>query len=495
MKVELYERDPFVSDAEVIVLGVYDDLKVEWQMPFGDLFKRKIEQYEFKGKVGESFFVTNLGERTDKEILIVGLGNRKDVNFNSLRSSFSLATRKLQEKFVKKAIFDLRFESEVQKMSELISLVVETLLLTNTKFRKYKTKKEKQYEGLKEVYIGVERISKDFKKALNFGIIVADSVIFARNLVTMPSNEVTPKYLADEALKLSKKYNFKIKVLNEKECEKMGMGAFLAVAKGSNNPPRFIHISYKHPKAKERIGIIGKGLTFDSGGISLKPAEGMGAMKGDMAGAAAALGVMKAIGEIKPVMNVDMVVAACENMPSGSSYKPGDVVKSMSGKTIEVQNTDAEGRLTLADALTYIQKENIKTIIDLATLTGACVVALGTDIAGIMGNDKKLIEDLKKVSEETGDKIWELPLEEGYMRFIKSDIADICNISKVRWGGAITAGLFLKFFVEENVRWAHLDIAGPSFREDDLNENHRGEGSGFGVRLLLKYILKKEKAS
>jgi len=267
------------------------------------------------------------------------------------------------------------------------------------------------------------------------------------------------------------------------------MNAFLAVASGSANRPRFIHLSYKAKGAKKTIGIVGKGLTFDSGGISLKPGEGMGAMKSDMSGAAAVLGAMKAVGELKPKVNVEMVVAACENMPSGSAYRPGDVIRSYSGKTIEVQNTDAEGRLTLADALTYMQKQKADEVIDLATLTGACMIGLGTDIAGIMGNDQKLIDSLLKVSKVSGDALWQLPLEPAYQRFIKSPIADVCNISRVRWGGAITAGLFLKFFVDDKTPWAHIDIAGPAFRDDDLNENHRAEGAGFGVRLLLRHML------
>lgn len=491
MKIFLQEKSHKNLKSEAAVFGIFEDSDFT-KMDLFPNFKKEAEKAKFKGSQGESFFWSEKLFEPKKQVLFVGLGKKKDYASQQARNSTALAVRKLKERNIVSAEFWLQPEESKDTKSETISAITEGLILTNTKYQRFITDKEKLSKEIEESFICVKKEDKNYEEGLKIGKILSEAVLFARDLITSPANEVTPQYIAEEALSISKAYGFKAKIMDEKECEKMGMGAFLAVAKGSQNKPRFIHISYKPKGAKKRIGLIGKGLTFDSGGISLKPAEGMGAMKSDMSGAAAVLGAMKAIGELKPKINVEMVIAACENMPSGSAMRPGDVIKSMSGKTIEVQNTDAEGRLTLADALTYIQKHNVDEVIDLATLTGACVIALGTDIAGIMGNDSEFIDELLKISRKTGDALWQLPLENNYMRFIKSPIADVCNISRVRWGGAITAGLFLKVFVEDKIKWAHIDIAGPAYRDDDLNENHRAEGAGFGVRLLVKYALKND---
>jgi len=487
MKIFL-ETDKKKVKSESIVIGIFENLEFN-QKDFPD-FRKESQKSKFNGKVGEFFFYPDRLFNPPQTVLFVGLGKKSDFNAFKARIASSLAIRKLQERNISSAEFNLNIEESRDKKLETVSAVTEGIILTNSRYQRFITDKDKIIKGLEEVYIKIKKDDEDYKKGLNRGKIFSEAVFFSRDLITTPSNEITPEYLAEEALSLSRAYGFRAKIFDKEECEKMGMGAFLAVAKGSQNEPKFIHLSYKGKGAKKTIGFVGKGLTFDSGGISLKPAEGMGAMKSDMAGAAAVLGAMKAVGELKPCVNIEMVVAACENMPSGNAMRPGDVIKSMSGKTIEIQNTDAEGRLTLADALTYVQKQNVDEVIDLATLTGACMVALGTDIAGIMGNDNNLIENLLKISKKTGDALWELPLEENYFRYIKSPIADVCNISKVRWGGAITAGLFLKMFIENNVKWAHIDIAGPAFRDDDLNENHRAEGAGFGVRLLTTYAMK-----
>lgn len=488
MEIFLEEKKSKNLKTEAVVFGIFEDSDFSKKENFPN-FKKEAERAKFKGNLGESFFYSEKLFEPKKQVLFVGLGKKKDYGSQQARNSTALAVRKLQERNILSAEFWLHPEEAKDKKSEIISAITEGLILTNTKYQRFITDKEKISKGIEEFFICVKKEDKDFEKGLKIGEILSEAVLFARDLITSPSNEITPQYLAEEALSLSKAYGFKAKIMDEKECEKMGMGAFLAVAKGSQNKPRFIHLSYKAKGAKKTIGFVGKGLTFDSGGISLKPAEGMGAMKSDMSGAAAVLGAMKALGELKPKVNIEMVIAACENMPSGSAMRPGDIIKSMSGKTIEVQNTDAEGRLTLADALTYIQKQNVDEVIDLATLTGACMIALGTDIAGIMGNDNDFVDYLLKISQKSGDALWQLPLESNYIRFIKSPIADVCNISRVRWGGAITAGLFLKFFVENKIKWAHIDIAGPAYRDDDLNENHRAEGAGFGVRLLAKYAL------
>jgi leucyl aminopeptidase len=323
---------------------------------------------------------------------------------------------------------------------------------------------------------------------------MAGATAFARDLVSEPANRFTPEVMASEARSLAKQYGFTLEVLNEKECAKLGMGAYLAVAQGSHNPPRFLHFTYRPKGARFHLGVVGKGLTFDAGGISLKPADGMGAMKSDMSGSAAVMGFLKAVGELKPKVAVDAVMAMCENMPGGGAYRPGDILTSASGKTVEVLNTDAEGRLTLADALWYIQRSKPDALIDLATLTGACVVALGPDFSGAMGNDPSHTKAVLAAAAEAGDEVWQLPLPPAYKKFIKSDLADVANISRVRWGGALTAGLFLKEWVDEGMPWVHLDIAGPALRDEDGTDAHRGEGSGVGVRTLVRFVLAKEKA-
>ena len=265
----------------------------------------------------------------------------------------------------------------------------------------------------------------------------------------------------------------------------MGMGAFLAVARGSEEEPKFIHIKYTCDNPKKRIAIIGKGICFDSGGLDIKPASSMLTMKDDMSGAACVLGVMSVVKELNLQVEVHGIIAACENMPSGKAYKPGDILTAKNGKTIEVDNTDAEGRLTLADALCYACELNIDEVIDLATLTGACMVALGTHAAGIMGNDKELINNLIKTADNAGEKFWELPMWEDYADSLKSDVADMQNTGS-RWGGASTAGCFLKNFVKD-VKWAHIDIAGTAFLDKPQKEFIKG-ATGAGVRTLLKYL-------
>jgi len=478
--------------SEAIVVGVFEKFQ-GFRFEGCRDFKKEAAAAKFAGGLGEAFFASEKFGKPGKLVLFAGLGKKEGYSAAEARYAAASAVRKLGERNVASACFILYPEAAKDNVEEAVSAVAEGVLLTSRKFERYITDKKRLSEGLGGVSIYLEKRSARAEEGLKTGKVLSDAVLFSRDLITAPSNEITPKYLAEEAASLAKAYGFKAIIMDAGECRRLGMGAYLAVAAGSANEPRFIHLSYKPKKAKYTVGIVGKGLTFDSGGISLKPGEGMGAMKSDMSGAAAVLGVMKAVGELKPNVGVEMVIAACENMPSGSAYRPGDVLVSMSGKTIEVQNTDAEGRLTLADALTYAQKLGCDQIVDLATLTGACVVALGTDIAGVMGNDEKLLKELMSVSELSGDQLWQLPLQQNYKRFIKSPIADICNISRVRWGGAITAGLFLQFFVEDKTPWAHIDIAGPAYRDDDLGECHKAEGAGFGVRLIARHILGKEK--
>jgi len=316
---------------------------------------------------------------------------------------------------------------------------------------------------------------------------ISRAVYLTRNLVSMPSNELTPARLAGEAKALAKRYRgLSVRILEAREMERLGMNALLGVARGSRESPKLIVMSYRGADRKQRpLALVGKAITFDSGGISLKPAEKMEEMKSDMAGGAAVLGTLQAVAELKMPVNLVGIVPATENLPDGGAYKPGDILRTMSGKTVEVLNTDAEGRLILADALHYAQRYNPEAIIDIATLTGACVVALGNQVTGMMGTDEKLKELIRKAAEETGELVWELPLWENYQEMVKSDVADLKN-SAGREGGAISAAAFLSKFADP-VPWVHLDIAGPAWLTKDRPYQPKG-ASGIGVRLFVKFL-------
>jgi len=293
--------------------------------------------------------------------------------------------------------------------------------------------------------------------------------------------------MAEMAREIATRHSLEFRVFDREDMEGMGMGALLGVAKGSNQPPKLITLAYKGDKdSAKAFGFLGKGITFDSGGISIKPSEGMEDMKGDMAGGAAVMTAVGAIAQLKPKINVTAIIPATENLPSGTALKPGDVLKAMNGKTIEVISTDAEGRLILADALSYARKLGLSPLIDLATLTGACRVALGTLYSGVFGNDQKLIDKVLKAAGKTGERMWQMPMPEEYKEQIKSEIADIKNTGN-RYGGAITAALFLAEFVD-NAPWVHLDIAGPRLSDKETGYTVKG-ATGFGVRTLVELAL------
>lgn len=482
---------PATAKTEGLAVGVFDDLDFAG-LPGAKALKAEAQRLRFKAGAGESFFAFNLAGKPAKHLLVVGLGSRKAFAPGFLRAAAALAAKRFRERFLQHAAlaFPLGEDTAPARWAAAQALV-EGAALGNARFTRFKTEESAKFEGLLslQIFVPVKDVSLD--EGGRLGQIMAEATLFARALVTEPANTLTPERMAEEAKRVAKEGGLTIKILGLKECAKLGMGAYLAVAQGSKNEPRFIHLSYRPKGAKFHLGLVGKGLTFDSGGLSIKPSDGMGAMKSDMSGSAAVLGTMKAIGALKPKVAVDAVMAMAENMPGGGAYRPGDVLTAMSGKTIEVLNTDAEGRLTLADALTYIQKQKVDAVIDLATLTGACVVALGPDFSGAMGNDQGLMDEVLGAAKESGDEIWQLPLPAAYNKYIKSDVADVANISRIRWGGALTAGLFLQNFIQEGMPWVHLDIAGPALRDDDGSDAHKGEGSGVGVRTLVRFVLGK----
>jgi leucyl aminopeptidase len=428
-----------------------------------------VQQDKFEGKLGETYLLQTYGKEPARKILVIGCGEKEKFNSNKLREIVAKSIKKAMQIEAKTVSFSL--DGIEFDYSEQFGMGV---FIADYVFDKYKS--EKKDNHVKEVY--VEANADLIKKAEK----IASAMSFTRNLANEPAQYATPSELASIACDLG----LETKIYDREECEKMGMGAFLAVGRGSEQEPKFIHIKYSVENPKKRIAIIGKGITFDSGGLDIKPASSMLTMKDDMSGAACVLGVMSIIREFHPQVEVHGIIAACENMPSGKSYKPGDILTAMNGKTIEVDNTDAEGRLTLADALCYASELGVDEVIDLATLTGACMVALGTNAAGIMGNDDTLVKTLIETADKNGEKYWELPLWEEYFDGLKSDIADMKN-SGSRWGGASAAGVFLQKFVK-NVKWAHIDIAGVAFLEKPQKEFIKG-ATGAGVRTLLNYIL------
>ena len=376
----------------------------------------------------------------------------------------------------------------------IAQVIVEASTLSAYKFLKYKSEEEKKKErALEEVILSLpaNKIAAA-EEGIRVGKIVSEAVIFARDLINEPAEVTSPSYLSQIAEDLAKdsKGAVKVKILEKEEVEKFGMGAFLGVAAGSDKPPKFIRLSYRLTNPKKKIVLIGKGITFDTGGLSLKTPEFMETMKSDMSGAAGVLAVFKALSLLKPKVEVVGLIPACENMPSGSALKPGDILHAMNGKTIEVLNTDAEGRLTLADALSFaLSREKPDEIIDIATLTGACIVALGQEIAGMWGNDDKLMTEIEDAAIASSERIWRMPLVKDYKELLKSHIADIKNVQTGRFAGAIAAALFLSEFVGKTP-WVHLDIAGPAYVEKDTPLTPQG-GAGFGVRLLLNFLLNK----
>lgn len=360
---------------------------------------------------------------------------------------------------------------------------LEGLFLGNYTFNAYKTKYDASV-NVNEIELYWPGINEsDFTRSLQFAQTLAESISLTRNWVNTPANDLTPTDLAHEAEKIAQETGLNVSVFDKQGIEKIGMTSFLTVAKGSEEEPKLIVCRYEgHPNDQEWVAYIGKGITFDSGGISLKSSQGMGDMKDDMAGAATVLAAMRAIALLKPNINIMAVIPCTENMPSGKAYRPGDVIKSMNGKTIEVISTDAEGRLILADAITYAKQLGATKLIDIATLTGACVVALGSVTSGVMGNDEIWAEQVLKAAKQCGEKMWQLPLFDEYSELIKSDIADLKN-SGGREAGAITAGCFLKAFAEETP-WVHIDIAGTVTSSKSKGDLSKG-ATGVGVRTLV----------
>lgn len=439
----------------------------------------------FDGDKGQEITIFSVG--IHRVVILIGTGDKSQLTNEKIRRAAAVGIKAARSARAKSVVIST-LDSTVEQLSdyETVHSIVEGAKLGLYRFDKYMTQVKEKNE-IETTMVALGNVSLTIgRKAVRDAEILCEAVYLARDLSNAPANEVYPEVLAEVASGMAKKYHVSARILDEKQIRKLKMGGLLAVNAGSVRPPRFITLEYKgNPKGRDWYAIVGKGITFDSGGISIKPSANMAEMKMDMSGAAAVVGTMQAIAALKVPVNVAGIAPCTENLPSGSAYKPGDVVTTMSGITIEVDNTDAEGRIILSDGLYYAQRYRPKAIIDLATLTGACVVALGMHATGMFGTNEDVMAQLKDAGEKTYERVWQLPIFEEYEKQIKSDIADVKNVGG-RWAGAITAALFLKKFVGD-YPWVHLDIAGTAMLEEATDYSPKG-GSGVGVRLLTQFF-------
>jgi leucyl aminopeptidase len=447
-----------------------------------------IKQGDIKGKLNEMTLLHRPGKLPAGRVLVVGLGKKAELTLNRVRGAVAEACRYLRGKNVASAVTAVLGAGVNRIGAEAAAqAITEGALLGLYAFRRHITRPENSFGEIKELRIA-SRGRTALLRAIERGRVVAEAANRARDLVNEPSNFMTPSDLAEAARKLAADYGLGIEVFERERIEEMGMGGLLGVSRGSQQPPKFIVLSYQgNDSGTVDLALVGKGITFDSGGIDIKSQEGMHEMKGDMAGGASVMAALTALAQLKPRINVTALIPATENLPSGSAMKPGDIISAMNGKTIEVLNTDAEGRLILADALSYAKKLGARAIIDVATLTGACHVALGDVCSGAFTNDQRLADRLIAAGRETGELLWQLPMYDEYKEQLKSDIADIKNIGG-RYGGAITAAKFLAEFID-GTPWVHLDIAGTYYTDKEKGYIVKG-ATGIPVRTLVEYIIR-----
>ncbi len=498
MEIITKQGDILKSKANVIMVGHLQDggkrlggaLEVIDRALGGEV-RSAIDAEEFTGAYGTTLHVRTRGRLKAAHVIVVGEGTRKELSVDRVRCMLGFAFKTAGALKASSVACVLIGAGRGGLDARIVAQALcETAHLASYRFESWKKEKApappiKRCEIL-EIRPAVVRKVEVFVAR---GEVYAKATNFVRNLVNESPSEMSPEELKNAAEKIAKENRaVRVRVLNRAQAEKEGMRAFLAVAAGSNKEPYAVHLHYKPRGAKKSIALVGKAITFDSGGLSLKPADGMMTMKLDMAGAAAVLGVFFALADLRPNVELHGVFAACENMPSGNAYRPGDIVRSRSGQSIEILNTDAEGRVTLADALSYAADLKPNMIVDLATLTGACMVALGEEVVGLMSDFDGLSQKLLAASQQAGEPMWRLPLFQNYESLIASPVADVRNIALSKWGGALTAGLFLKKFVPKDIPWAHLDIAGPSYAEREYLSYIPLGGTGVAVRTLLHFI-------
>ena len=458
----------------------------------GGLIQTMYEDGEFKGELGEMVTLHPMNKLAAKRIIVMGLGSQEKMNAQSIRRASAIASRHLQQTGVHQITLALHSETWNIDVNNSVQAEVEGALLGLYTFKKYKqTNTNGNSRGITRINLLANNANEtSLSLAVDRGIALAEATNFARDLVNEPPNVLTPTELAHRASAMAKQFGLECQVLDRPEMQELGMGGLLGVSQGSAEPPKFIILRYLGVPESDNQGIalVGKGITFDTGGISLKSPEGMHQMKGDMAGAAAVIGAMHAIAALKPALNVTVLVPTTENMPSGTAYRPGDILRIMNGKTIEIVNTDAEGRLVLADALSYAVKNGLSPIIDVATLTGGIVVALGSVMSGMFCNDQELSNDIIAAGQIEGEKFWPMPLDDEYKEAIQSDIADIKQTGG-KYASAVTAAKILEHFVGD-AHWAHLDIAGTDFIDAKRPYQEHG-ATGVAVRTLAEFVLRR----
>jgi len=495
MDLRVVVEDIAATDADALIVNLFEGVRDPGgatgavDAALGGGIKGLIEAGELKGKSGELVLVHTLGRIPARRVLVAGLGKQEQFNLDKARRITGDACRFLRSRGVK-TIATITHGAGTGGIEPEASAqaVAEGALLGLYSFRRHITRKN-DFTEVEEVRI----IERDpgrvaaMEAGCARGRTMAEAVNFARDMINEPSNYMTPSDMAAVAGEMAAEYGLECRVLGPKEMKELGMGALLGVAQGSHQEPRFVIMTYRGDAGSDKMmGLAGKGITFDSGGISIKPSEGMGEMKGDMAGGATVMAVMRALTALKAKVNVTALIPATENLPGGGALKPGDVLQSMNGKTIEVVNTDAEGRLILADALSYARKEGLSPVIDVATLTGAIRVALGTVTTGLFANNQALAGAVLKAANEAGEYMWQMPIFDEYKEQIKSDVADMKNTGG-RYGGAITAALFLAEFIEDTP-WVHIDIAGTAESDKDRGYVVKG-ATGVAVRTVVNLVL------
>ncbi len=486
MKVESRKSNLADIKDEVLCVFVMQDEQPPWDIK---QFMEGVKKERFDGKLLQTFSTSTMGKAKFKHLIVVGLGKKEEFKLDFLRRAAGTAVRyaaALKEKRV--AIYVASKFITKKELLERVQAITEGAMLAGYKFTEYKTKKDELFE-VEDVHIVA---GEEVGEGVRIGMIYAEAQNYARSIDELPANIGTPSRIVEEAKKLAREYNLTIAVHDKKWLETKKMNTMLAVAQGSTQEPALIRLEYNRGKHHPLFCIVGKGVTFDSGGINIKPSSGMHEMKYDKTGAMNVLGVFKAVAELRLPIRLVGLMAMVENMPSGSAQRPGDIVKSYLGKTVEVLNTDAEGRLILADALAYASEDKPEYMIDMATLTGAVIVALGKHAIGMFSNDDKLAKVLDEAGEHVHERVWRLPLWQEYSEMMKSDLADIKNISDTGEAGSITGAVFLKEFVGET-KWAHLDIAAVDLVKTPHPYMDKG-ASGIGVRLVtetLKRLAKK----
>jgi len=494
MEIKVTSGDILSQKSDAAVLFSFEDEKPDGaaarlDKTFGGIIAVAMKSGEFTGKLAETFLLhagPHMGGGPAK-VMLVGLGKREKFRPDNVRRAAGKAATSLRSIGVKTAAFEV-VEYEGLSAVDVSGLLAEGALLGLYTYDEFRAKDPKKKELGSITLVLKDKASEKLARKVTESVrIVAESVSFAKDMINAPSNEMTPAIMAERAKRAAKETGFKLTVLDTSDCRKLKMGAYLGVAQGSAQPPKFIVMEHNGGKKGARpVVLVGKAITFDTGGISIKPVAGMEKMKYDMAGGAAVIGTLRAAAALKLPVNVVGIVPAAENMPSGSACKPGDIVRAMNGKTVEIISTDAEGRMVLADALCYSERYKPKAIVDIATLTGGCVVALGELAIGLMGNNEGVINGLKGAGEATFERVWELPMWDEYLDSMKGDVSDLKNAGG-RDAQTVTAGKFIEEFVPKGTPWAHLDIAGTAWEEKGQPYIPKG-ARGTGVRLLLHYL-------